>query len=74
VTGYPSLWGGGGGGVAERTQGGGLEEKGIVEWDQNDAVLVPFLFLFFFKLSKGHFRNSDIQNDVVLGFPSILIV
>jgi hypothetical protein len=28
----------------------------------------------WFLIGQGHFRNSHIQNDVVLGIPSILTV
>jgi hypothetical protein len=50
--------------------GGGGEEREIVKGTKTTL----FQSLFFFLIDQGHFRNSNTQNEVVLGFPSILIV
>jgi hypothetical protein len=54
-----------------RKGGGGGGERGIVK--RIETTLFESLFNFFL-IDQGHFRNSNTQDDVVLGFPSILTV
>jgi hypothetical protein len=53
--------------------GGGGEEREIVKGTKTTLFQSLFNF-FFYKIDQGHFRNSNTQNDIVLGFPSILTV
>jgi hypothetical protein len=56
-----------------KEHGGGEEGRRVLVEEQNDVVLWGFVFLIF-NFNKGNFVTLYTQNDVVLGFSSILTV